>query len=327
MKKILLVLFLSTLVLAGCKDNKKVELVEPIIGGEVEIVNIARKEDKYGLISENNDEILPFVYEDLEYTVYDYSVDNSKHFIAKENGKYGVVNNKGSILIPCDYDNIEYIGSDWAVSGDPTIFYYKVKKNGKWGLVNQKNEILVDMKYDEIADKSSYSPALLVKVDNKWGAINLNNFVQTISCKYDKIDYTHYFRCSDYVSDSRCKFSDNGGKTWGIISADDGRILLDCIYEEIKEDADLADYTADDEVDYNIVKKNGKWGVLDKNNNTIIALKYDMIYSPALEYNGGTFYCEKDGKWGLLSAEGEELFGFENSSLEELEMAVLNAEE
>ena len=50
MKKILLVLFLSTLVLAGCKDNKKVELVEPIIGGEVEIVNIARKEDKYGLI-------------------------------------------------------------------------------------------------------------------------------------------------------------------------------------------------------------------------------------------------------------------------------------
>ncbi len=285
---------------------------------------IAQKNGKIGLISENNDEILPFIYEELKYGNTDHLSD-SIYLISKKDGKYGLIDDKNNILLPYEYDDIEYFRD--ALKDVITDSYYKVKKDGKWGLANQKNEILIDIKYDEIADIDSYSLACRVRNGNKWGIVYLNNFIQTVPCKYDIIEYADYPNTSDYVTEIRCKFSDNGGKTWGIISADDGRILLDCVYEEIKEDADLAEGTADDLVEYNIVKKNGKWGVLDKNNKIILDFEYDEIYSPGVEYNGGTFFCKKDGKWGIISPEGETLFGFKYSSLGELEIVVLNTKE
>lgn len=58
------------------------------------------------------------------------------------------------------------------------------------------------------------------------------------------------------------------------------------------------------------VKKNGLYGVYNREGNLIVSVLYDNIKS----YNNGVFLVEQNKQFGLLKLNGEMLFPFQSNS-------------
>ena len=54
---------------------------------------------------------------------------------------------------------------------------------------------------------------------------------------------------------------------------------------------------------YRRITENGKWGITDKDGNTVTGCQWDRIADP----HDGIFAVKKDGKWGLLDKTGKPL--------------------
>lgn len=63
-----------------------------------------------------------------------------------------------------------------------------------------------------------------------------------------------------------------------------------------------------------VVKKNDKWGVMDKNSNEIIGNKYSTIYFD--EYNMSFIVSDSNGRYGILSYKGEIICSLKYDGLE-----------
>lgn len=63
-----------------------------------------------------------------------------------------------------------------------------------------------------------------------------------------------------------------------------------------------------------VVKKNDKWGVIDKNSNEIIGNKYSTIYFD--EYNMNFIVSDSNGRYGILSNNGEIICALKYDGLE-----------
>ncbi len=109
---------------------------------------IAKKGNKMGLITVENKQVLPFVYDTIEFP------SKGPCIFVKKNGFYGVVDLKNNNLIPFEY---EMIVTSWheTKNGDPTLI---VQKNYKLGTVNLKNEIIIPFEYNGISSWVEYGP-------------------------------------------------------------------------------------------------------------------------------------------------------------------------
>ena len=131
----------------------------------------AKKNDKWGVINENNEILLNFDFDNYEnryenYLVvekngkkgllkditynqilpfeFDYiATINDGNIIATKEGKNGLFSPQGEQLLPFAYDNIQ--SSREAKRGE-----YIVTNQGKTGVVNTKGEVIVPLKYDYI---------------------------------------------------------------------------------------------------------------------------------------------------------------------------------
>lgn len=65
-------------------------------------VNNNQKRYKKGIIDNNNQIIIPIIYDDIEYNKY----NQINLFVSKLNGKYGVIDLKNNMIIPIEYDNV-----------------------------------------------------------------------------------------------------------------------------------------------------------------------------------------------------------------------------
>ncbi|MDD4781120.1 MAG: WG repeat-containing protein [Tissierellia bacterium] len=152
-------------------------LIIPTIYSSLKYINddriIASKNNNYGLIDINQNEIIPF-----EYNYMDYISDN---FIvaSNEDGKYGVINIDNEILLSFEYDEISNVYE----SDD----YFRISKNNKFGLVNVNDiKIVIPFEYDNI--EYSGNELVIARNNNKSGLINMNNKV-VIPFTYDYISY------------------------------------------------------------------------------------------------------------------------------------------
>ncbi len=78
-----------------------------------------KKGNKYSILDENFNEILPF-YEEIK----NISINSKTEIKAKKNGLWGIVNLKNEVLVPFEYDNIE----DYTMNPKNII---ETKKNNK----------------------------------------------------------------------------------------------------------------------------------------------------------------------------------------------------
>ncbi len=169
-------------------------------------IYIAKKDEKYGIIDENEAEKVPFEYTGIIYN------EKANLFLAEdENYKTTIINDKyekklnGVLVdlnvndkyirmrIDSDYKyynlSLEEITSQEAL---PNNTLFLKKENGKYGYVDKKGNVIVDYIYDDGTEQNSYG-FVSVKKDGLWGSIDKNGKT-VIEPKYNlennlKIDF------------------------------------------------------------------------------------------------------------------------------------------
>lgn len=161
--------------------------------------------DKYGLIDENNNVILPFKYDQT------WSFGEKGHIThLRNNGKFGVVNTSGKLIWPIEYDMIGDVKADRAI----------IVKNGKQGFLNGEGELIIPMIYE--FPSGTYTSlygfnmgdVAMVKKDGKYGMIDKSGN-QLTPFKYD----SHIDKRSSYYYlvklNGKDIYLDSKGKEYG----------------------------------------------------------------------------------------------------------------
>lgn len=227
----------------------------------------AKVDNKYyyqGLVDvTNNKLVLPVVYNYL-------LPDQKNRLIAIKDKKYTLHDFKGNLALKDTYDNIENYGT-----------IYKIKKGTKTALfdldLNQKTDFIFDY------FSSSGPDFMVVKKAGKEGVITPYGD-EIIPFTYDRVEA--YFNL--YASGvAFYKVTKNNKK--GILSIT-GKPITEIVYDEItpectiEEPSPYGDITMPIDHDYDpnnnayfIIKKEGKFGLLDNNFKPLLPNKYDEL--------------------------------------------------
>ena len=152
---------------------------------------IIKKDDKYGVTSLNNIEIIGNKYNSIVF------LENTKDFVvSNNNNKLGIIDIESKIRVNLQYDSIEILNHN------PLL--YKVEKLKKFGIMTEEGNILNEIEYDHIGYKEDASrginytliiPKLNEKIpnsivvckDSKYGLIDLQNGSKVLDCNLKAI--------------------------------------------------------------------------------------------------------------------------------------------
>lgn len=228
----------------------------------------------WGIINQTGEEIIPFIYEKVDYG-FDYYIN--KLASVQLNGKWGMINAKGKTIVPFDYDEIK-INSE-----DPGYNIVLVKKNEKYYRLDTKSYQIASKGYDGLSvgyyDKN---PSFIeVQEGDKLGTINY---------KGEEITPVKYTFIEDYTfvgppSLIRVKINDKMGVINNL-----GKEIVPPIYKQISALYEVIDVS--DETPMVIVCKDekGKIGFIQNNGQVITPPIYDSL-GYYLNFADGS-YCE-----------------------------------
>lgn len=189
---------------------------------------------------------------------------------AKRNGKWGYITRKGIEKISPKYEEAESFSSDMGA----------VKLNNKWGFINKLGRIIIPLKYDEV--ERFFRGYSIVKIHDKYGVINPKG-TMVVPCKYSKIKR---FNGED-------KYNICLNNKWGVCDKN-GEIIIDCLYDE-----DLYFQNG-----FSAAKKDGKWGMINLQNNIVVPFSYDDVFSIISD---GLMRVEENGKIGFVDCNGNQI--------------------
>lgn len=180
-----------------------------------------------------------------------------------------------------DYKDIESFGEG----------YFKLKRDGKWGILDSKLKPITPFQYDKIKNFDE-NDLCEVMMDNRWGLVNKQGEEQ-VPVKYDEIGW---FNSNDL-------YKVRIGNSSGLINKQ-GEEQVPVKYEYIGMNDEF--YKAG---------RNGKYAILDLNNNPITQFKYDGI--ECFDMND---LCKVriGNKWGLINKQGVEQVPVEYDDFEEM---------
>lgn len=203
--------------------------------------------------------------------------------VSKE-GKYGLIDFEGNVLLDCDYDKIE------SLKGVEENFV--ISRNGKVGLVNSKGQIVINTDYIQIlVMKEGYKDEYIVKNESgKYGVVTTSG-TAILPLEYEAVKYLG-------TSDIYAAKKDG---VWNLVDKNKQVVLTAANGEKYV-------YAKGENV---IFSKDGKYGVKSLTGDSIINPTYDY-----LEYTFSVYYiAKKDGKFGIINVNNEEVKPFEYSNM------------
>lgn len=203
-----------------------------------------KKGDKYGLIDLSGKEVLSVEYNEISTLK---GTENS--ILVQKDGKYGLVNSEGSSVIDTNYKEIKNVSDDYKQG------YIIIDENDKYGLISYNKEQLLSNEYEKIT--GIYGTKLYVISKN--GKQQLINKEKEVVLEKGFDDIKQILQSEEgiiYTSKNKYGVMDLKGET-----------IIPSEYEEIKEAKDSIF----------IAKKDGKYGVIDKDKNERIEFKYSKI--------------------------------------------------
>jgi hypothetical protein len=303
----------------GCRDAEYKTIIQPryqeIRCRSPKHTFIAKKENKWGLIDLQEKELLPFVYEGIEFVYMAHYTADLNYMLIKLKGRWNFLHrSSGMFLLPFSYDEIETKGMGiFALRLGEKLGLYDLPKRkmilpveydryscgvfgnftrerpvcpikkdgGLYALFHAKGIFLTPFKYNGIDLLNVGRGYIPYVVGDKKGLLNLHGR-EVLPPLYHEHDY--YFKTSDWITVTR-------NKKIGLydIKEEKERIpplykRLD-IYESISHDLIFA------------MNEKDQWGVLDKENKQRIPFDYE---DASFEVNGLVF-LKKKGKWGAIN--------------------------
>lgn len=144
----------------------------------------SKRNDKFGLVDAQGNQIIPFEYEYLTQIystpVHEHLAKNFTYISAFQNKTYGVLDTQGNCILPFEYQRIgEYAINDLFV----------VCKNGKWGVVDKNNETVLDFEYEALGDYF-VGEGIIAKKGGLYGIIRKDGS-ELVPFIHNKISYMH----------------------------------------------------------------------------------------------------------------------------------------
>ena len=236
----------------------------------------------------------------------------------EENGKSWYINTRGEKVS----DQALYVLKD---EQDLSQAFYVFSQRGKLGLMNTAQRIVLAPEYDEVT--RIWQQFFQLKKENKTNLADATG----------KVLFPWQFEEIGYIDGNY--FDVRMGKQWGIYSVEAQRLVIPAAYEEF-------DYCGGcgQKGDYLFAKKNGKWGVINFRNETLLPFEYEHEHyfmrsdnwirsfkrggqevvinlATKKEYNGneytefdilpgGLLKAKHNGLFGLIDAEGRQVVDF-----------------
>lgn len=300
------------------------------------ILLVVKKEDKFGIVDEQNNQILPIEFEEID------SLFTNNVFACKKDSKWGVVNSNNEVII--DYNYLSCVINSKCII---------VKLNKNEQMFDFEGKAIQETTYDKI-----YGPNddfMIVEKSDKYGVYSLADNKEIIAPSYKRIEYISNGLFSVQKSNKNAiinkeneelteyKYNNISGlEGTSLIECTDAKnsILLDANMEEIatldKFSITLEDNyiiaTQNEKVKYydlngveitakEVYKdnklfvdiKDDKYGYVDNQGNVVV----DYDYDDAIEFNKKGFAAvKKDGKWAVINSAGniitEFIYEFKN---------------
>ena len=194
-----------------------------------------------------------------------------------DNCKYGFNDEHGNEVIPCIYS--------YATSFDKGYALLLEDKTQHRKIIDAAGNIVLALECDSLMRPRQEKS--IFRKNDKWGLVNIITNEIILPCEYEKIDWLDgYGICKDKTDEC---------------------------YEPL-DDRELHNYYQWYDLDNVslklVVKKDGKWGLVDPDGKIILRCKYDKISLELMEEQSGGLYrdclkVKKDGKYGLLNMKGE----------------------
>ena len=266
-----------------------------------------KQNGKYGFVNHKGEEVIPLKYDML----YDgHFVKPTQLVKARIGDKYGLINISGQEVIPikykntgnCDYGN--YNGPTWVQRDDGKIAY-----------VEYDGSFITDFKYTEASESfnGDSKKVARVAVNGLWGFIDKQGN-EVITPKYK---YAGLFASEDgwisVVKDNKLGFIDV-----------DENVVIPFIYDVATYDTNEKSLTSDFSNGNAYVRKNGKWGLINKKGTAITPFKYDNISSGGMYWGIGYYMAKVGGKTvyiDILGAEYDTREKLKESYMESMEKA------
>lgn len=261
---------------------------------------VVMKDGFYGVINKKGETVVPFEYHNMLYSgLYD---DN--YIIVHKYLKRGVINLK--VVVPIIYDSIDRMGYNSGI--------YRLKLDNKYGVfnINGKDTGLI---YDYIA--RSGDNLIRLQLDGKWGFIN-HNFEEVIPAIYErawdfedsfalvKEDGEWYFLFYMSEEEKQERKKEMKEHSWlykltnKIFNSFNNYAKIP-VKEQISNRSLLGEHMS-----HFVRTKKGDLYVHDyitaRNESALVPIEIDEV---AYFDNGGYAKVRKDGKYGLVNADGE----------------------
>ena len=297
------------------------------IENEDDIYIIAYKDGQAGLLK-NKKVVLNYEYEEIIYYSY------NDVFIVQRNGKQGIADRNGNIKIDTKYTNMSFGGiyvnvtdenneskildlngnevTDGYVAKMPTqdgMHYIVYDEEGIYKIIDNNGNIVIDKQYTNIEEIGNND--YIVANNRNNGIIDLSG-KSLVELKYNsivKIDNTELLQANISETSTVSLINKNMEV---VVTMDDANMDIEEGYIRLYSENEnkYFDYAgkelkAEEVFPNNNIyasEKDGKWGFVDKNGNTVIENKYDMV-TELNEY--GFAGIKEDGKWGIVNSEGK----------------------
>lgn len=274
--------------------------------------------DKYGIITTNGTQVTKAIYDSIETLDYKDGV-----LKIKKDGKYGLIELNGENVIKPEYDAIS---TDGYYNNESTRYEYagyivsnKSEEGTLYGYISYSGKVILDCKCNSIKritniknDTISY----LITIENgKYGLYK--NGQSVIKNEYELIEYDNINQILSLKQNAKYGVYDLYGNmilpiqyenlifAGTIITATkDGKNLIFDANGNIKKDFNFTSVMPTKSSDYYItIDEQGKYGVVDSSNTTLIDNKYSYI-----EYVFDKYFIFTDNnKSGLIDYTGRKL--------------------
>lgn len=185
--------------------------------------------------------------------------------------KWGYVNTEGKFLIKPAFEAAKEYSDGLAY----------IKFGGKWGIINTIPAYVVIPTYDEI--NNFEGEIAIVSNAGKYGIIDKSGKLR-LPVDYSEIRRDSYFANISFV----CKDG-----LWDFIDSKTGQLKYKMGYAEI----------ITNDGPYAKIKKDGKWGLMNKDIKYVTPIAYDQ-----LKYNAADYYSiQQNGLYGAINTNGEYL--------------------
>ena len=269
-------------------------------------------QNKYGVLNKNAKSVVPVAYKSLVW--------NGSRFLAETDAGFGLLSEKGVEIIPCKYKEIK-----------SSYGYWLCCDNDKWGIFSGDYDELYPCQFQSVnLAKVGEKLVLYNKSKGLWGVLEFHTGKELLGNKYASIRSVDLGQAGSFYK--ACRDNNYG------LYADNGVMVIPCEFSNIKsvnikfgsETKPMIEVSKDGtkglfETNGVVVIKPGKYtsytkkdsyyevkvgtrlGACDLYGNELVPCEYSLL---AYDDKHSFYYAERNGKRGLVSETGRELFPF-----------------